>query len=176
EGYDFNPDHVAHARRLIEGAGLSNVAVTETSFEDAAARSGESDVDVIAMHGIFSWVSRTTRDALIAIMRQRLLPEGVAYVSYNCMPGWAPLAPVRQLMLEVKRRTSGGSARQLALALDLLKELREGGAGYFAANPAAARHFDEMVKSDPLYLAHEYLDEHWELPQFSQVAARMSEA
>lgn len=27
EGYDFNPDHVAHARRLIEGAALGNVAV-----------------------------------------------------------------------------------------------------------------------------------------------------
>src|SRR5438128_2562635 len=37
EGYDFNPDHVAHARRLIEASSLTNIAVTETSFEDAAA-------------------------------------------------------------------------------------------------------------------------------------------
>ena len=176
EGYDFNPDHVAHARKLIEAAGLSNIAVTETSFEDAATRGGADDTDLVAMHGIFSWVSRATQDALITIMRQRLLPEGIAYVSYNCMPGWSPIAPLRQLMLEVKRRNPSGSAKQLALALDLLKELREGGAGYFAANPAAARHFDEMLKSDPTYLAHEYLDEHWELPQFSEVAARMSEA
>ena len=33
-----------------------------------------------------------------------------------------------------------------------------------------------MLRSDPTYLAHEYLDEHWDLPQFSEVAARMSEA
>lgn len=176
EGCDFNPDHAAHAHRLIETAGLANIAVTEASFEDAAARGGDNNVDVIAMHGIFSWVSRATQDALIAIMRQRLVSDGVAYVSYNCMPGWAAIAPLRQLMLAVKRHNPGSSPRQLSAALDLIKELREGGAGYFAANPSAARHFDDMLKSDPVYLAHEYLDEHWELPQFADVAARMSEA
>lgn len=176
EGYDFNPDHVAHARRLIETAGLANIAATEASFEDAAARGGDNNVDVIVMHGTFSWVSRATQDALIAIMRQRLVPDGIAYVSYNCMPGWAAIAPLRQLILAVKRRNPGSSPRQLSVALDLITELREGGAGYFVANPSAARHFDDMLKSDPVYLAHEYLDEHWELPQFSDVAARMSEA
>src|SRR5262245_64051798 len=30
EGYDFNPEHVAHARRLISGAGLENLTVSET--------------------------------------------------------------------------------------------------------------------------------------------------
>jgi hypothetical protein len=43
-GDDFNPEHVAHARRLIEGAKLSNITVTETGFEEAAARGGENDV------------------------------------------------------------------------------------------------------------------------------------
>ena len=38
EGYDFNPEHVANTRRLIEGAGLANITVSETSFEEAAAR------------------------------------------------------------------------------------------------------------------------------------------
>jgi SAM-dependent methyltransferase len=31
EGYDFNPEHVANAKRLIEGAGLANVMVSETA-------------------------------------------------------------------------------------------------------------------------------------------------
>src|SRR5215813_3837100 len=48
EGHDFNPEHVAHARRLITGAGLANVTVTETSFEDAAVRSSDDNLDVIA--------------------------------------------------------------------------------------------------------------------------------
>src|SRR5262245_60210130 len=35
EGYDFNPEHVANARRMSSAAGLTNVDFTETSFEDA---------------------------------------------------------------------------------------------------------------------------------------------
>jgi hypothetical protein len=176
DGYDFNPEHVAHARRLIQAAGLSNITVSETDFKEAAGRGGDNDFDVIALHGIFSWVGRPTQDAIVGIMRQQLQPDGLAYVSYNCMPGWAPVAPIRQLMVEVKRHNPGRSERQLALALDLMNKLRQGNAAYFAANPAAARHFDTMLKLDRVYLAHEYLDDHWDLFQFSDVAARMTGA
>lgn len=176
EGYDFNPEHVANAKRLIEGASLANVIISETSFEEAAARAGDNDVDVIALHGIFSWVARPIQDAIVAILRQRLQPDGLAYISYNCMPGWAPLAPIRQAMVEVKRRNPGRSERQLALALDLVSRLKQGNAAYFALNPSAAHHLDTMLSLDRVYLAHEYLDQHWELFQFSELADRMSEA
>ena len=101
-GYDFNPEHVANAKRLIEGAGLTNLSVSETGFEEAAARGDDSDLDIIALHGIFSWVARPIQDAIVAILRERLQPNGLAYVSYNCMPGWASLAPIRQAMVGVK--------------------------------------------------------------------------
>jgi hypothetical protein len=66
---DFNPEHVAHARRLIEGAGLSNVSVKETGFEEAAARGGDNDVDVVggARHfqlGVAPSPGRHRRDEL----------------------------------------------------------------------------------------------------------------
>ena len=176
EGYDFNPEHVANARGLIEGAGLANVAVTEVGFEEAAARGGANDLDVITLHGIFSWVARPIQDALVSILRQRLQPGGLAYVSYNCMPGWAPLQPIRQFMGQVKRRNPGRSERQLALGLEWLAKLREHNAGYFTQNPAAARHFDAMLAMNRVYLAHEYLDEHWELFQFADMAERLAEA
>jgi len=176
QGYDFNPEHVAHARRLIAGAGLENIAVAETSFDEAAARGGDNEFDVIAAHGILSWVARPIQDAIVAIVRQRLQPDGLFYVSYNCMPGWAPIAPLHRVMLEVKRRNPGGSERQLRHALALVTRLRQGNGLYFAANPLASRHLDGMLKSDPTYLAHEYLDEHWDLFWFSEVAARLAEA
>ncbi len=176
EGCDFNPEHVANARRLIEGAGLANVSVTETGFEEAAARGGANDLDIVTLHGIFSWVARPVQDAIVAILRQRLQPGGLAYVSYNCMPGWAPLQPIRQLMVEVKRRNPGRSDRQLTLGLDLLAKLRANNAGYFAGNPLAAKHLDAMLAMDRVYLAHEYLDEHWDLFQFAEMAARLADA
>ncbi len=176
EGCDVSEGHVAHARRLIDAVRLANVTLTQTSFEEAAARRGDRNLDVIVMHGILTWVSRTTQDATLAIMRDRLRPGGLAYVSYNCLPGWAPLAPLRQLMLDMKRQQQDGSERQLARALYVLSELRQGNAPYFLANPAAARHLDDMLGMDPRYLAHEYLGEHWTPMPFSQAAARLGEA
>ncbi|MEA2951062.1 MAG: hypothetical protein QOJ96_582 [Alphaproteobacteria bacterium] len=176
EGYDFNPEHVAHARRLIQDAELQNVTVTETSFEEAAARGGDNDLDVIAVHGILSWVDAVAGDAIVAIARQRLQPDGMMYVSYNCMPGWAPLAPIRQFMLQVKHRHAGRSERQLGLALDLITKLKAGNAHYFLANPSAAQHLEQMLKLDRVYLAHEYLDEHWKLFQFSDMVTMLGAA
>jgi SAM-dependent methyltransferase len=176
EGIDFNPEHVAHAQRLIEGAELANVKVVEIGFEEAAAAGGANDLDVITQHGIFSWVGRDIQDAIIAILRQRLQPDGVAYVSYNCMPGWAALAPIRQFMVEIKRRNPGRSERQIALGLELLTKLRQGNAAYFEVNPSARNHLDDMLAKSPINLAHEYLGEHTELFQFAEVEARLSEA
>jgi SAM-dependent methyltransferase len=176
EGCDANAEHVAHARRLIADAGLSNIAVSQSGFEQAAARGGDADVDVIALHGVLSWISHAARDAVVAIARQRLRPDGLLYVSYNCMPGWAPMEPIRRLALAVKQRVAGGSLDQLKTALGILSGLRAGKAVYFAASAAAARHLDGMLAMDPRYLVHEYLGEHWEPLHFVDVASQMAGA
>ena len=123
EGYDFNPEHVAHARRLIEGAGLANITVTETGFEEAAARGGDNDLDAIALHGIFSWVARAGagRD------RSDRAPAPAARRPRSTSPTTACRAGRRSRRsasswCEVKRRNPGRSERQLALALDLISQ------------------------------------------------------
>lgn len=175
EGCDFNPEHVEHARQLAERAGLSNLNVFHAAFETAAAE-GEQDVDIITMHGVLSWVSRQTQEALVAILRRRLRPGGLLYVSYNALPGWAPVAPIQDFIVEVKRRCAGTSQQRLVLALDLLGALRRGNSHFFAANPRAAEHFDRMLTMDGRYLAHEYLGEHWKPLGFCDVAKRLNPA
>ena len=76
---------------LITQSGLANLTVSETSFEAAAAQGGANDVDVVVLHGVLSWISRADQAAVVSILERRLRPEGLVYVSYNCMPGWAPL-------------------------------------------------------------------------------------
>jgi SAM-dependent methyltransferase len=176
EGCDFNAEHVAHARGLIADAQLENIVVTKASFEEIAAHGGDSDVDVAILHGIVSWIDRAGQEAVREILRRRLRPDGIAYVSYNCMPGWAALAPIRHLMLEVKRRNPGGSEQQLGLGLDLLARLWQANAGYLAINPIAAHHVGAMLAMDRHYLAHEYLVEHADASQFSTVAELLAPA
>lgn len=176
EGYDFNPDHVLHARQLIEEAGLANLSVSQAAFEQVAAGGGSADCDAIALHGVLSWVAPETQQAIADIAGQRLRPDGLLYVSYNCLAGWAPLAPVRQLMIDVKRTMPGTSEQQLARAVELLKTLRERNAPYFIVHPAAARHVDDLLQMDPRYLVHEFLGDHWDPLAFSHVAALFARA
>jgi SAM-dependent methyltransferase len=128
EGCDFNAAHVAHLRGLIAEAGLANLSVTEASFEAAAAQAGDDDVDIVLLHGVLSWVAREAEEGILAIVRRRLRQQGVLYVSYNCLQGWAPLAPIRQFIIDIKRRHGGGSESQIAVALDWLARLKQGNA------------------------------------------------
>ncbi|WP_413989004.1 methyltransferase regulatory domain-containing protein [Labrys okinawensis] len=176
EGCDFNPAHVAHARDLVESAGLTNLSVAEASFEAMAARAGDGNVDIVLLHGVLSWVAKEAEEAILQILRQRLRRDGALYISYNCLPGWAPLVPIRQLIIDIKRRHAGNSQSQIAAALDLLAQLKEGNATYFACNPMASVHLEAMLAQDRVYLAHEYLSDHWRLFQFSEVAARLGQA
>ncbi|MBX3540260.1 MAG: class I SAM-dependent methyltransferase [Chelatococcus sp.] len=176
EGYDFNPAHVAHASRLIANAELSNIEVIEASFQEQAAAGQREPADIVSLHGIWSWVSADARDAILSIMRQRLRPEGLVYISYNCQPGWASILPMRQFMLDTRQRNPGHSDTQVGLALDQLTQLRNGGAAYFTANPPAAAHLDHLLKQDKIYLAHEYFGAGWEIMPFATVAAMLDEA
>src|SRR5258707_3257089 len=56
-GVDFNPSHVANARALASAAGLANVSFREASFEDIAVDATMPQFDIVAMHGVFRWIS-----------------------------------------------------------------------------------------------------------------------
>jgi len=44
--------------------------------------------DCIVAHGVYSWVPEPARAALMELLQRWLAPEGLAYVSVNCLPGW----------------------------------------------------------------------------------------
>lgn len=176
EGHDVDANNIAHAKRLVELAQLENATLTLAGFEDAVAQTGKADADIITMHGVLSWVSGAAREAAIGIVGKRLRPDGLFYVSYNCMPGWAPMEPIRRFALAVKQRVAATPLEQLNTALGMLSSLRAGKAVYFAASASAGRHFDGMVGMDLRYLVHEYFAEHWEPLNFADVAAQMAAA
>lgn len=178
EGVDFNPLHVAHVQGLIDAAELDNVAVREASFQDLAreASEGQHDLDLIVLHGILTWVSAEAHDAIVEIARKRLKPGGFLYVSYNCMPGWAPVLPMQRLMREHAKRLPGRSDMQTAAGIDLMKSLIGEGANYFRANSALTERLMKMASLDKSYLAHEYLNANWFIFHFADVADMFSKA
>jgi SAM-dependent methyltransferase len=162
-GFDFNPLQIANARRLAAEAGLTNVTFEDHSFEQACALAPDAlpAFGVIALHGIYSWISPQNRDFVVRFIERRLKPGGLVYVSYNCMPGWAAMAPLQRLLREHADRHPDRSDVQAGAALELADRLREGGANYFIANPAVAPRMEKLPGMNRSYVAHEYLNAHW---------------
>jgi hypothetical protein len=91
-------------------------------------------------------------------------------VSYNAMPGWAHLQPIRGLLRQYAALRTGDSAQRVRDALAYVVFMREKHAKYFEDNPRAAAYVDALVQQDPHYLVHEYMNEHWTSFYFAEVA------
>ena len=167
-GVDVNPDHTAAAARDIAAGGLDNARVVTADFAHLPDDVG--DCDFIAIHGVFSWVAPSVREQILAIARERLAPGGLLLVSYNSMPGWAHLQPLRGILRQYAALRQGDSVQRARDALAYVVFLREKHAKYFEDNPVAAAYVDGLVQQDPRYLAHEYLNEHWTSFYFAEVA------
>jgi len=172
-GVDFNAEHVAFARGLAGRGGLGNVRFVERDFADLA-RETLPDFDYISAHGVLSWIAPETRGALLDFAAARLKPGGVLYVTYNALPGWAAVEPLRRLMLDASAGVEGSSLDRARQGAGVASVLCEAGAEYFASNPAAKEMLYTMLRTGLPYAAHEYFGAHWQPMYFADVAAEMT--
>jgi SAM-dependent methyltransferase len=172
-GVDINPEHIATASRLASDGGLDNVRFLERDFADLA-RDDIPDLDFLTAHGVLSWIGPVKRKAIVDFASAKLKPGGLLYVSYNALPGWAAVEPLRQLMLDRGAAVGGSSLHRAREGLALAKLLCESGAAYFTGNPAAKDMLERMEKIGLPYVVHEYLHAHWVPMYFAQVAAEMA--
>jgi SAM-dependent methyltransferase len=95
-GIDLSAVQVAQGRKLIEQLGAGNVSLRQLDIMDADESLGR--FDFIIAHGVFSWVPERVQERLLDLTRRLLNPDGIAYVSYNTLPGWYTRSIVRDLM------------------------------------------------------------------------------
>lgn len=82
-GCDLAPTAVDAATRGAQALGLGNVRVLRADLADF----DEGPWDYVIAHGFYSWVPAPVREALLAFLGRRLAPDGLAFVSYNTLPG-----------------------------------------------------------------------------------------
>jgi hypothetical protein len=95
-------------------------------------------------------------------------------VSYNAMPGWAHLQPIRRMMRARAASVPGNSLDKARAAFAHVDFFARNRAGYFAALPAAAEHLKKLATHDIRYVAHEYLTPHGDPFWFDEVAQAMA--
>lgn len=172
-GNDINPAHVTHARDLAAAAQLGNLTVSDLGF----AEYGRTDLplfDIIALHGVWSWVGPAQRTEILEFIQTRLKPSGLVYLGYNVLPGWAQYLPLRELMLATARRTAGDLPSRIEASITLADRLRAGGAAHFAINPTLSPRLDLLAAKSSAYLAHEYFNENWHPTYFTDLAAALA--
>ncbi len=175
-GTDFNPGQVANAREFADAMG-KQLTLFEDSFEQLANRDDLPQFDIIALHGIWSWISDSARQAIVDIALNKLKPGGALYMSYNVTPGWSPGIPLRMLMAEYAKREVGGAlVDRINGSIEFVDRVIGAGAAYFAANPALQQRLEAIKGQDRSYLAHEYYNADWHPMPFAKAADHLAEA
>ena len=143
-----------------------------------AARPDLPDFDIIALHGIWTWISEENSRVVVDIIRRKLKVGGLLYVSYNCLPGWAPAMPLRHLMklhADLAAEAAGVVAK-VDGAVTFAQQVIDSGALYFSANPAVGERLKALSGLSRNYLVHEYFTEDWRQITFSDMARVLEDA
>lgn len=169
-GIDLSPVQVAEGQRMIDAMGLTNVELHAMSILDVTDALGT--FDYILTHGVYSWVPPQVQEKILDVSRHNLNPQGVAYVSYNALPGWHARAAVRE-MLWYHTASLAEPADRVRAARGLLafmtKSLPDQLAGYGAL---VRQELEVLTRTPDSYLLHEHLEEYNEPLYFHQFADR----
>lgn len=155
-GVDLARTQVAAGRARINRLELKNIEIHCQSFTEIGEELGS--FDYIICHGVYSWVPTAVQDAIFRIIRARLSPIGVACISYNVLPGWRMLQPLRDaFMLEVPDQTD--SLARVAKARELLEFLKNATPDRGPYGDMLRSWADRLATLPDDYIAHEFLEE-----------------
>ena len=83
-------------RKALAEYGITNVELATTDVREAVE--WQREFDYIVCHGVFSWVAPDVQEAILAACRRLLAPQGIAFISYNPLPGFHMHAPVGEML------------------------------------------------------------------------------
>ncbi|MEY4930708.1 MAG: hypothetical protein RI909_1432 [Bacteroidota bacterium] len=155
-GIDLSEVEINAGRDFIQRSGLTNIELKACSITDVDASWGK--FDYIIAHGVFSWVPDAVRDAMLRISAENLVAQGVAYISYNTLPGWNTLRTIRDMALyhSVNFDTNKEKVNQSKLLLNFISDAVQ------SSDNSYARLLMESVEllkdKEDYYIAHDFLE------------------
>ena len=157
-GIDLSARQIAEGQRIIDELKIPNVELRHCNVLELDQSIGQ--FDFIICHGVFSWVPEPVQDKIFAVCASQLTANGVAYISYNTLPGWHFRSSIRHMMLFHANRFTdpGEKIRQSRAMLDFLVD------SVAAENNPYGQYLrselDVLKRSADSYVFHEHLEEH----------------
>ena len=165
-GFDLSAAAIERGRGLAEACGLANI---DLHVGDVLTYPRDGDkFDYIICHGVLSWVPEPVRPAIIELIGARLAPGGLAYVSFDSLPGAAAKGAIAPFL----RRWVGD-------VQDPVEAMKRGAEGVALLNATQAKPsrlqgqldvlMRDMPSFDPAYFFHDWLAEHYHPVDFKQL-------
>jgi trans-aconitate methyltransferase len=157
-GIDYSKRQIEQGKALLDPLGMKNLEIRHASILDVDESYGK--FDYIVCHGVYSWVPDNVQDKIMAICHDNLSENGVAYVSYNTLPGWHMRGMIRDMMRYHAMRFKEPQVR-IAQARALLDFIAKS-VGTEANNPYSSLlkvETEFLKQSEDWYLYHEHLEE-----------------
>ena len=155
-GIDLSINQIAEGNKLLKTLALPNI---ELRCQDILDFNEETKFDFIIVHGIYSWVPAPVQEKILAISKKNLSPDGVAYISYNVLPGWHMRGMIRDMMLYHSSKFPD-NASKISQAKGLLEFLSKSVQG--DKNPYGIflqSELELLKKQNDGYFFHEFLEE-----------------
>ncbi|HVW77772.1 MAG TPA: class I SAM-dependent methyltransferase [Alloacidobacterium sp.] len=96
-GFDLAAECVVRGQHRIEALGLKNIRLFQADLLEIGDDLGE--FDYIIAHGLYAWVPGAVSDRLLSFCGKHLAEDGVAFISYNALPGSYQRQMIREMML-----------------------------------------------------------------------------
>ncbi len=154
-GVDLSPVQIGQATQRAAAAGLGNVEFRAASVTDVDQAWGT--YDYIVCHGVYSWVPKEVRRAILRVIAERLADDGLAMVSYNVLPGWHLKRVARDIML-LRAGQLADPVQKVALARSSLDYVKEHAPLDTPYGQVVAAEADFVAEQRDYYLLHEYLE------------------
>ena len=169
-GVDLSSVQIDQANASVKGLGLKNMEFHCASITDVNEKYGK--FDYIVCHGVISWVPENVREAILKTCGSLLTENGLAYVSYNTLPGWNMVRSIREMMLYHSELfgTIQEKVQQSRLLLDFVKdslseskapyaEMLRTEAGLLAQQPDHYLRHDHLEETNRQFYFHEFMQE-----------------
>lgn len=121
-GIDLSKRQIDDGNSIIEALGLTNVTLKHVSLTDIDESFGQ--FDYVVAHGVYSWVAPDVQESLLDMIRKVMAPTGMAYVSYNTLPGWNMVRSIRDMM-NFHTRSISSPVEKVGQARAMLKFISE---------------------------------------------------
>jgi SAM-dependent methyltransferase len=166
-GFDLAGLPIERGQQRIRELGLRNIRLFQANLLDIGPdRNPElGQFDYIIAHGVYSWVPPDVSGRLLDLCSRLLAPNGIAFISYNALPGCHLRSLIRDAMLLCGEGIENPEER-VASGIAFLRFLHEARGEDDAYGKLLAEQFEKLTERDPYVTFHDELCEAYHAVSF----------